>query len=121
MAYKKPIYSHKSNFDEQKLNACGSNSHNIFKIVNRILGSNINPISNRLISKLALISPNMIAHQITEPTLCKLSSFSSPSISEIHKLIMNYNLISPIDPLPLIVFTNLVFLLSITILNLISE
>ena len=145
MAYKKAIYSQKANFYEQKLNACGSNSQKIFKIVNRILGSNLNPISNRLSdynmcssfvsslynklssiskcikSKLALIPPSMIAHQITEPTLCKLSSFSSPSIFEIHKLIMMSNSTSPIDPLPLVVFKNLVLLLSITISNLISE
>ena len=58
-------------------------------------------------SKLALISPSMIAHQITEPTLCKLYSFSSPSIFEIHTLIMMSNSTSPIDPLPLFVFNNL--------------
>ena len=142
MAYKKAIYSQK-NFYEQKLNACGSNSQKNFKIVNRILGSNLNPISNRLSdynicsscvsslynklssiskcikSKLALIPPSMIAHQITEPTLCKLSSFSSPSIFEIHKLIMMSNSTSPIDPLPLVVFKNVFLLLSITISNLI--
>ena len=113
--------------------------------MNRILGSNLNPISNRLSdynmcssfvsslynklscisknikSKLALIPPSMIAHQITEPTLCKLSSFSSPSIFEIHKLIIISNSTSPIDPLHLVVFKNLVLLLSITISNLISE
>ena len=111
----------------------------IFKIVNRILGSNLNPISNRLsdynmcssfvssvynklssiskciTSKLALIAPSMIVHQITEPTLCKLSSFSSPSIFEIHKLITMSNSTYSIDPLHLVVFTNLVLLLSITI------
>ena len=93
------MYSQKATFYEQKLNACGSNSHNIFKIMNRILGSNLNLISNRLSdynmcsyfvsslynklssiskcikSKLALIPPSMIAHQITERTLCKLSIF----------------------------------------------
>ena len=133
MAYKKAIYSQKANFYEQKLNACGSNSQKIFKIVNRILGNNLNPISNRLSdynmcsscvsslynklssiskcikSKLALIPPSMIAHQITEPTLCKLSRVSPPSIFEIHKLIMMSNSTSPIDPLPLVVFKNLVY------------
>ena len=103
-----------------------------FKIVNRILGSNLNPISDRLSdynmcssfvsslynklssiskcikSKLALIPPSMIAHQITEPNVCKLSSFSSPSIFEIHKFIIMSNSTSPIDPLPLIVFKNVV-------------
>ena len=144
MAYKKAIYSQKANFYEQKLNACGSNSHTIFKIVNRIFGSNLNPISNRLsdsnmcsffmsslynklsiiykciTSKLALIPPSMIAHQITEHTLCKLSSFSSPSIFKIHKLIMMSNSTYPIDPLPLFVLKNVILLLSITISNLIS-
>ena len=48
MAYKKAIYSQKANFYEQKLNACGSNSQKKFKIVNKILDSNLNPISNRL-------------------------------------------------------------------------
>ena len=86
MAYKKVIYSQKANFYVLKLNACGSNSHTIFKIVNRILGSNLNPISNRLPdsnmcsyfvsslynklssiskcikSKLALIPQSIIAH-----------------------------------------------------------
>ena len=128
----------------KKLNSCGLNSHTIFKIVNRILGSNLNPISNRLSdsticssfvsslynklssiskcikSKLALILPSMIAHQITKPTLCKLSSFSSPCIYEIHKFIMMSNSTS-IDPLHLVVFKNVVLLLSITISNLISE
>ena len=144
MDYKKAIYSQKANFYEQKLNACGSNSHKLFKIVNRILGSNLNPISNRLYdsnmcssfvsslynklssiskcikSKLALLYPSMIVHQITEPTLCKLSSFSSPSIFEIHTFIIMSNSTSPVDPLPLVVFKN-VLLLSITISNLISE
>ena len=139
MAYKKAMYSKKANIYKQKLNICGSNSHTIFKIVNRILGSNLNPISNRLsnsnmcsyfmsslynklssiskciISKLALIPPSMISQQNTEPTLCKLSSFSSPSIFEIHKLIIISNSTSPIDPLPLVVFENVIFLLSITI------
>ena len=73
------------------------------------------------ISKLGLIPPSMIAHQITEPTLYKLSSFSSPSIFEIHKFIMISNSKSPIDHLPLVVFKHVVFLLSITIPNLISE
>ena len=87
--YKNAIYSQKDNVYEQKLNACVSNSHTIFKIVNRILGSNLNPISNRLsnhnmcsyfvfslynklssiykciTSKLSLIPPSMIAYQST--------------------------------------------------------
>ena len=116
--------------------------------MNRILRSNLNPISNRLSdynicssfvsslynklssiskcikSKLPLIPPSMISHQITEPTLCKLSSFSSHSIFEIHKLIMMSNSAYPIDPLPLVVFKNVVvgyLLLSITISNLFSD
>ena len=145
MAYNKVIYSQKANFYEQRSIACGSNSHTIFKIVNRILDRNLNPISNRLsdsnicssfvsslynksssiskyiTSKLALIPPSMIANQITEPTLCKLSSFSSTSIFEIHKLIMMSNSISPIDILILVIFKNVVLLLSNTISNLISE
>ena len=145
MAYKKVIYSQKSNFCKQKLNACGSNSHNIFKIVNIIFGSNLNTISNRLSnynmcsyfvsslynklsiiykyikSRLALIPPSIIAYQINEPTLCNLSSFSSPSIFEFHKLIMISNSTSHIDPLPLVVFKNAVFFLSNIISNLISE
>ena len=48
MAYKKSIYSQKDNFYDQKLNTCGSNSHNIFKILNRIIGRSLNHISNRL-------------------------------------------------------------------------
>ena len=48
LAYKKTIYSQKPNIYEQKLNACGSNSHTFLKIVNRILGSNCIPISNGL-------------------------------------------------------------------------
>ena len=111
----KAIYSQKANFYEKKLNARGSNSHNILKIVYRILGSNLNPILNRrsdsnmcssfvsnlynklfsiskcITSKLAFILRGIIAHQITEPTLCKLSSFSSHSIFEIHTLIMMSN------------------------------
>ena len=63
----------------------------------------------------------MIAHQITEPTLCKLSSFSSPSIFEIHTLIMMSNSTFHIYLLPLVVFKHLVVLLSINISNLISE
>ena len=107
--------------------------------MNRILRINLNRISNRLSdsnmcssfvsslynklssiskcikSKLALIPPSMIDHQIDEPTLCKLSSFPSPSIFEIHKFIMMSNSKSPIDPLPLVVFKNVLLLLSITI------
>ena len=70
---------------------------------------------------MALIPPSMYAHQIIEPTLCKLSSFTSPSIFEIYKLIIMSNSTSHIDSLPFVVFKNLVFLLSITISNLISE
>ena len=62
-------------------------------------------------SKQDLIPQSMIAHQITEPTICKLSSFSSPSIFEIYKLIMVSSSTSPIDPIPLVVFKNLDILL----------
>ena len=44
-----------------------------------------NSISKFIKSKLALIPPNMIAHQNTKTTLCKLTSFSSSLIFEIHK------------------------------------
>ena len=72
------------------------------------LYNKLSSISKCIKSKLALIPPSMIAHQITEPTLCKLFSFSSPSIFEIHKLIMMSNSTYPIDPLPLVVFTKVV-------------
>ena len=75
------------------------------------LYNKLSSISKCIKSKLALIPQSMIAHQITEPTLCKLSSFSSPSIFEIHKLIMISNSTSPNDPLPLVVFKNVVLLL----------
>ena len=100
MAYKKAIYLQKANFYEKKLIAYSSNSKFVFKRVNRILSSNLNPISNKLsyynmcssfVSSLynklssmpkcinykhALIPPSMITQKITEPTLYKLSSFS---------------------------------------------
>ena len=122
MAYKKEMYSQKSNLYVKNLNEWDSNSHTNLKIVNRILGSNLNPISNRLSnfimfssfvyslnikvssiykcikSTLALIHASMIAHQITKQTLRKLSNFFYPSIFEIHKLIIMSNSTSPIDP-----------------------
>ena len=63
----------------------------------------------------------MIVHHIIEPTLCKLFSYSYTSIFEIHKFIMISNSTSYIDPLLMVVFKNIVLLLSITIYNLISE
>ena len=97
MAYNKSIYSQKANFYEKNLNAYSSNWHNIFKMVYRILGSNLIAyqidfpnnicalilclvyiiITKCIKSKLDLIPQSMIAHQITEPTICKLFSFIS--------------------------------------------
>ena len=44
----------------------------------------------------------------TNPISCKLYYFTPPSITEIRNLILTANSISPIDPLPLVVFKNIV-------------
>ena len=63
----------------------------------------------------------MTVNRISQPLSCKRTSCSSPTIIEIHNLIMTANSISPIDPLPLIVFKNLVHTLKYSILNLICK
>ena len=107
MSYMKEMYSQKANFYEQKLNACGSNTHTIFKIVYRILGSNLNPISNRL----------------SKSNMC--SSFMSSlynklfSISECikYKLALISQSITPIKLLNQLYVNYLVFLLLLPILK----
>ena len=97
-----------------------SNSNMVSSFVSRLYNK-LSSISKCVKLKLSLIPPSMIAHQITEPTLCKLSSFSSTSIFETPKLIMMSNSTSPINSLSLVFFKNVEFLLSIIISNFISE
>ena len=52
---------------------------------------------------------------------CKLSCFTPPSITEIRNLILTANSISPIDPLPLVVFKNIVPINENAILYLMSQ
>ena len=58
---------------------------------------------------------------ISQPLSCKLTSLSYPTIIEIHYLIIIANYIFHIDPLPLIVFKNLVCTLKYSILKLIFK
>ena len=57
----------------------------------------------------------------TNPISCKLSCFTPPSIIEIRNLILTANSTSPIDPLPLVVFKNIVPITENAILYLISQ
>ena len=57
----------------------------------------------------------------TNHIYCKLSWFTPPSITEIRHLILTANSISPIDPLPLVVFNNIVPITENAILYLISQ
>ena len=57
----------------------------------------------------------------TNPISCKLSCFTPPSITKIRNLILTAISISPIDPLPLVVFKNIVPITENAILYLISQ
>ena len=87
----------------------------------KCLYSKLSSISDCIKSKLALSPMVLIINRISQPLSCKLTSLSSPTIIEIHYLIMTTNAISPIYPLFLIVFKNLVHTLKYSILNLICK
>ena len=76
--------------------------------------SKLPSISNCIKSNLALLI--LTARCISQPISCKLTSCSSPTITEIHNFIITANYISPIDPLPLNVFKNLVHTLKYLII-----
>ena len=57
----------------------------------------------------------------TNPISCKLSCFTPPTITEIRNLILTANSISPINPLLLVVFKNIVPITENSILYLISQ
>ena len=74
----------------------------------KYLSSKLSSISDYIESKLALSPMVLTVNRISQNLSCKHTSFSSPTIIEIHNLIMTANSISPIDLLPLIVFKILV-------------
>ena len=81
------------------------------------LSSNFDNIN----SKLAQSPMTLYAPIMNNPIYCKLSYFNHPSITEIGNLILTTNTISPIDPLPLVVFKNIVPITENSILYLISQ
>ena len=126
--YNLELISQKYIYYEQKLYDCGNNYRKIFKTVNSILGSNINQkpnalanylmctsylkclssklssISDCIKSNLALSPIVLTINRISQPLSSKLTICSSPTIIEIHNLIVSANSIYPIDPHTLIVF-----------------
>ena len=74
----------------------------------KFVSPKLSSISDCMKSKLLLSSLILTAHRIPQHIYCKLTSLSSSTITEIHNMIMTANSISPIDPLPLIVFKNMV-------------
>ena len=144
-AYKHELNLHKTSYYESKFNACGNDTRKIFKMANSILGTNIKSkstalpdaalcssfvsslstklshIFDNISSKLAQLPMTLYAHITTNPISCKLSCFTPPSITEIRNLILTANSTSPIDPLPLVVFKNIVPISENAILYLISQ
>ena len=130
-AYKLELNLHKTSYYELKLNACGNDTRKFKKMANSILGTNIKYKStslpdavqcssfvSSLSTKLSHIFENIryklaqspmtfYAPITTNPISCKLSCFTPLSITEIRNLILTANSISPIDPLPLVVFKNI--------------
>ena len=119
--YKFELNSQKSIYYEQKFNACGNDSHNIFKLVNSILGTNtkskyavlldsilcssfvnclsinISQVSDSISSKLAQSLMTFNSHVTYNPISCTFSSVLPISITEIRNLILSVNSTSPID------------------------
>ena len=85
------------------------------------LSSKLVSISDCIKSKLVISTLILTGHHISQPLSCKLTSCSSPITTEIRNLIMTANSISPINPLTLIVFKNLVHTLTYSILDFISK
>ena len=144
-AYKLELNLHKTSYYESKFNACGNDTRQFFKMANSILGTNIKSkstalpdavlcssfvsslptklsrIFDNISSKLAQLPMTLYAPITTNPISCKLSCFTPPSIIEIRNLILTANSTSPIDPLPLVVFKNIVPITENAILYLISQ
>ena len=78
-------------------------------------------IFDNISSKLAQLPMTLYAPITTKPISCKLYCYTPPFITEIRSLILTANSISPIDPLPLVVFKNIVPITENTILYLISQ
>ena len=70
--------------------------------------TNISRISDSISSKLTQSPMTFNAHITSYPISCTFSSFLPPSTTEIRNLILSDNSISPIDPLPLLVFKKIV-------------
>ena len=85
------------------------------------LCTKISRISDCISSKLAQSPLTFNAHIISNPISCKFSSFLTPSITEIRNLILSANSITPIDPLPLVVFKKRVYKIELLILYLILQ
>ena len=83
--------------------------------------SKLSSISDCIKSKLAISPMVLTINRVSQPLSRKRTSFLSPTINKIHNLIMIANSISPIYPLPLIVFKNVVHTLKYSILNLICK
>ena len=144
-AYILELKLHKTSYYESKLNACGNYTRKFIKMANSILGTNIKSKSTSLpdavlcssfvsslstklsrifdnISSTLAQSPMTLYAPITiNPISCELYCFTLPSITEIRNLILTANSISPIDPLPLVVFKNIVPITENAILYLISQ
>ena len=85
------------------------------------LSPKLSSISDGIKSKVALSPMVLTINRIYQPLSSKLTSFSSPTIIEIHNLIMTANYISPIDTLAMIIFKNIVHTLKYSILNFICK
>ena len=85
------------------------------------LSIKLSRIFDNISSKLAQSPMTLYAPITTNPIYCKLSCFTPPSITEIRNLILTDNSISLIDPLPLVVFKNIVPITENAILYLISQ
>ena len=85
------------------------------------LSTKLSRIFVNISSKLAQSPMTLYAHITTNPISCKLACFTPPSITEIRSLIITANSISPFDPLPLVVFKNIVPITENSILYLISQ
>ena len=85
------------------------------------LYTKLSSIFDNISSKLSQLLMILYAPITTNPISCKLSCFTPPSITEIRNLILTANSTSPIDPLPLVVFKNIVHVTENAILYLISQ
>ena len=144
-AYKLKLNLHKTSYYESKFNACGNDTQTIFKMANSILGTNIKSkftalpdavlcyyFVSALSTKLSRIFDNISSTFSQSPMILytpittnhisyKLYCFTPPSINEIRNLILTANPISPIDPLLLVVFKNIVPITENAVLYLISQ